>query len=1203
MGKYDELLKAHEDRVVDDDLLFANALAAIQEMAADTSDTAELYRNAGSILTEIDEQFMAATKLDRTDVAFLMLATALQVCRWIVIGKINRAVSEKISDSRTEHNDKRILDKEKEKRDAYRAKHGTENIEGKHRDWVNIIYNGVPYDITKGSPLFGVNMGGQYHRLHTLGHDPVLGWIFGTMNILSDTITLDDFRTFTVCMKHQQKRWTGPTTLLYGFEQAYDSIREDSKRLPAALFAQALHLKSDVSTKLGLPIPILEVVNIDFAGKVYKEGYDSLLLLKDVAVIGIQAVASILMNMLIAALHGLFYDSNRCPNRDLYEVKTRKILSISNAIATSSNLIWVGGNAWLGNETAWKDFDFGGILVTVYRLVSDTKFISRIKKEYLESEWQKKVVGEEYSFITEANVMSKKDIKKGIEIQARVDAAKHDKVTMGLEKQADTLRAIASEQREVQDAVGVVLHDKVVEEAKELYGIGLTKSPRELGSIERQALCATLYTLMDCYGQSSDYQRAFYLNLERYLDVNKRITDFDFDKLNNIDSHSDRKVMLKVICAFLSMGDLTFAFKNDSENFGWLSAFTSQKDVDSVCEKIQKEISVLGSEGIVNRYKEIEAPSSNFVIEAKPIENILASTDTPIISVNYTDLKRIIETYLSDESSFGKKLKSLPSSLLKELKKTFPRLNPETIIFGTKIGNGYLLFSTYAMYVKDGVGLKSKYLRIPYKNIIIDRLATATGKVKGTRKLLISYIDEDSAEKMLSIDNTKITEERLLALLKEIIVSESQTAETDFTITLPEMSIEDQLLYFKALGNILLRDSRNLTELYLIVKDYGLEKRWNEIASAFADNDALSSYIQAFTDKIPYPSEKQISHQAILLALETLFRTNYLEGKETSLLSSETETLIRLFIIDESDENQFNDIIKLASESNRRPNLQTCFDMEERLPKEILYREQISEGLDVLIRDLELAILQKKKSFAETIKDVAQTIPENAEKVRDSAGRFVKSLRKNRKKETLTLPPQYQRIKQKLPEDIGVPKNAIGYEMSTEAASCLLISCPATEKASMPFDNPQQVIDELHEVMGENEGLIEVVNGTTSSGKPYIYNIIKHRIVVDDDVSHGVEYTLNINVHTDNSIQFINGSFSEEGTTGVRDSFGMALYSRVKNLNLENTIKEWFQDPYDSEFKKGFLMNFSERSEFDEQFPHHPLSEARALVRFIVENN
>ena len=110
-------------------------------------------------------------------------------------------------------------------------------------------------------------------------------------------------------------------------------------------------------------------------------------------------VFSILINMLISLVHGLFYDPRMHGNRDLYEVKTRKILSISNTIATSSNLIWVGGNMAAGNEKAIEDLDIGGLLVTIYRLISDVRFISNIKKEYLENEWTKRVVGEEYSFL------------------------------------------------------------------------------------------------------------------------------------------------------------------------------------------------------------------------------------------------------------------------------------------------------------------------------------------------------------------------------------------------------------------------------------------------------------------------------------------------------------------------------------------------------------------------------------------------------------------------------------------------------------------------------------------------------------------------------------------------------------------------------------------------------------------------------------
>ena len=442
MGKYDRLSEEYKSITTDEDVRFSNALNALYEMADDAANTADLYANAEEVLNDIDERFREETKLEKTDIAFLMLATALQISRWIVIAKINQSLDQRIADGRVEHNDDSILQMEREKRQDFMKKHQNDpHIKSHHRDWANIVMDSVPYDITKNSRSYGVKMEGGFHRIHTLGHDPILGWIFGTMNILSDTITLENFSTYNVCMDKGRKAWTGPTTLPIAFNDAYDSVREDPTRLPAAVFAQAIHLKSDVYTKQGLPVPVLEAFAPNFAGKIYKEGYDSLCLIKDVAVIGIQAVSSILINMLVAAMHGLFYDPEKYPDRALYEVKTRKILSISNVIASSSNIIWVGGNAWMGNETAWKDLDIGGILVTAYRLVTDVKFIRRVKQEYLENEWNKLVVGNDYSFITEAEV-SKKDIQKGIEIQANADAEKQEKMAKGLEKHGEILEEI-----------------------------------------------------------------------------------------------------------------------------------------------------------------------------------------------------------------------------------------------------------------------------------------------------------------------------------------------------------------------------------------------------------------------------------------------------------------------------------------------------------------------------------------------------------------------------------------------------------------------------------------------------------------------------------------------------------------------------------------------------------------------------------------
>ncbi len=84
-----------------------------------------------------------------------------------------------------------------------------------------------------------------------------------------------------------------------------------------------------------------------------------------------------MINALIAMFHGMFSDATTAMEEKLYEVKTRKILSYSNIVASSSNLAIVA---------ITKDFhklDLGGLAVTIYRLITDRKFIRQVKEEFI----------------------------------------------------------------------------------------------------------------------------------------------------------------------------------------------------------------------------------------------------------------------------------------------------------------------------------------------------------------------------------------------------------------------------------------------------------------------------------------------------------------------------------------------------------------------------------------------------------------------------------------------------------------------------------------------------------------------------------------------------------------------------------------------------------------------------------------------------
>lgn len=338
-------------------------------------------------LDEINEEFSAKTSIvNKTDLRFLTIATALQVTKVLIFPYIAEkfGYGESFSpDTRKVHNDKTIEREHRQKNDEFRDKHIEKHGKGY---WINILYQTPPYDITKGSGNLGINMEGKYHRLHTLGHDPILGWLFGTANILTDVITLNNFTSYRVQREPHMQILPERVGIVTLFEESYQMIKKDYLNLPVAIFAEAQHLKSDVNTKTGLPVPLLASFNEGFASKLYKKQYDALCFARDTKIVGASYAVSLMMDMVIGLAHGLFREKEE--NTKLYEVRTRKILLISNVIASTSSII----QASITSNP--KKLDIGSLLATVTHLFADIRFMAKIKEEFVHAEIDKRVQAE-----------------------------------------------------------------------------------------------------------------------------------------------------------------------------------------------------------------------------------------------------------------------------------------------------------------------------------------------------------------------------------------------------------------------------------------------------------------------------------------------------------------------------------------------------------------------------------------------------------------------------------------------------------------------------------------------------------------------------------------------------------------------------------------------------------------------------------------
>jgi hypothetical protein len=400
MEKYDELRKQLNDAVSD----AKTDIAHINTIADEAGRISRVARDAHIIIEDIDRQFEQKTKLTKVDIGFLFLAVALQIARQYLVTNFKERTGDQEASKDAKKAEKKILGSEKkdERKDRMNSTHSWY-----HPSIQEVMFNPVPFDQTRGVEGLG---GAFEHRAKTLGHDPILGYIFGTANIATATLTAWNLQSFHV--KYDGTGILRPTitnnadiTKIFHYtkEKLLNEGPEGKTIVGISIFREVMHLKSDVDSKVSLPVPLASsTVSPEFAKQIAGYGLD----IANIKTIGKQAAYAALINTFIAMVHRLLYDEAKSGSLSLYEVRTRKILSYSNVIASASNLIAVALAAAIGLKSgdaklvkkSMEYLDIGGLLVTLYRIVTDYQFIKKIKQEFLEKEFYNTVYGEEYNF-------------------------------------------------------------------------------------------------------------------------------------------------------------------------------------------------------------------------------------------------------------------------------------------------------------------------------------------------------------------------------------------------------------------------------------------------------------------------------------------------------------------------------------------------------------------------------------------------------------------------------------------------------------------------------------------------------------------------------------------------------------------------------------------------------------------------------------
>ena len=367
--RHNEPIRSYEDQARE----FAKGLIMTdQEIDASTDAFMRKYER-------LVYEFENKTKLNKLDLTIMVFAAGIQVLRWAMIS--NSSLLGDIA-----------------RPDAAKVDHWVDNARNAATNATQTIVDNVPflpptlpelvqglflhqvpYDAISRSERFmlahpGVMPGlsGSNHRYKTLGHDPIAGFLFGTANIATKTISINEPLQLFPSYHVKDMKIDACTDMYHVLKWTTEMVTEHPEVVGGALITQAVHIGTDVFTKAGLPIPLINVISPETSRFLMGHHIDTLSVARSAAL-------AIMVNKIVEMFHKLFYDK-RTGQANLYEVKTRKVVMYSNVMSSLLNVGYVAGTGDMNH------LDIGGIAVTLWRVLTDRKRIKQIKAEFIERE-------------------------------------------------------------------------------------------------------------------------------------------------------------------------------------------------------------------------------------------------------------------------------------------------------------------------------------------------------------------------------------------------------------------------------------------------------------------------------------------------------------------------------------------------------------------------------------------------------------------------------------------------------------------------------------------------------------------------------------------------------------------------------------------------------------------------------------------------
>ena len=184
----------------------------------------------------------------------------------------------------------------------------------------------------------------------------------------------------------------------------------------------------------------------------------------------------------------------------------------------------------------------------------------------------------------------------------KAGAAPFEKILEDQSKQTkESMDAINANVDSIHELVDVVFDDLVAQEKKRVYNLDTDYDILTLDQDEREFAIAMLYTLSQLMDETTEKQKYYLLNIQRYLNIRNPQVQIEVSSIENIENLKTQRMLYRIVTEYLFLAQENFEYV---ENFDYIFDYFSinKQSKNSIRGNIENIYKAVGADGLIEFY-------------------------------------------------------------------------------------------------------------------------------------------------------------------------------------------------------------------------------------------------------------------------------------------------------------------------------------------------------------------------------------------------------------------------------------------------------------------------------------------------------------------------------------------------------------------------------------------------------------------------